>query len=107
MDDEVITPQLATFDIEAEKSEDVLDIEAEQKVPERKLAQEVADARFPLIREHFDKLIEEYGDITVLAGLESKDFEITVKTKAAIVTELRQLLAYIDQVTQMVDEDGK
>lgn len=103
MDTEVILP---SFDVEQEKPLEVVEQENEQQVAERLLTQEIKSAQFPMLREHFEKIIEDYGDITILAGLPSEDFVLTVKTKAAIVSELRELLRFIDQLTQ-VQEDGK
>lgn len=103
MDDEVIVP---SFDIEQDKPFEVVSEEKQQLSTEQLYQQEFKDDKFPAIRQHFEHLIAQYGDISVLAGLPSQDFEIVVKTKAAIVSELKDLLGFIDQLTK-VDGDGR
>lgn len=103
MDDEVILP---SFDIEQDKPLAVVTEENEQQKSERLIKLEVQDPKFPMLRAHWEGIAEQYGDISVLAGLPSEDFEVVVKTKAAIVSEIRDLLGVIDQISQ-VDGDGK
>jgi hypothetical protein len=109
MDSDVIVPELASFDIEAEKDEQVSENEGLQKLFEKQIHTESNSTLFPAIRKHFEELIEQYGDIRTLADLEipGEQLVIALKTKAAVVYELKNFLQMIDQVNETVEEDAR
>lgn len=101
--DEVIIPSSNDFNIEAEKTDELQLIEAEQHRTQKSLAAEAKHDKFPLIREHFEQIISEYNDITGLANLPADEVAVVAKTKAAIVAELKLLLHHIDEAVGAVD----
>ena len=105
--DDVVVPQLdPSFDVEAEKPLDVVTQEQEQKAIELALTKEVSDPKFPLIRQHFLHLIESYGDVRTLVGLSDKGFVAEARAKAVLVKELQDLVAGLDQLSEVDSADG-
>lgn len=103
-DNEVIIPTSNDFNLEAEKTDELKQIEAEQQITQRHLANEALDEKFPLIRDHFEKLIEEYNNVSVLAGLPVDEIAVTAKARATIVAELKLVLHHIDEAVRQMDE---
>lgn len=110
MDDtDVIVPELtASFDVEAVKPVEVQEIEGEQKAIEKRVKAEIENSKFPLIRQHFEMLVEKYNDVRVLSETNrtGSKFEVMVRTKAAIVAELKDFLDFIDQISESNQVDG-
>lgn len=109
-DTDVIVPDLtSSFDVEAVKTIEVQEIEGEQKAIEKRVKAEVDNPKFPLIRQHFEMLVEKYNDIRTLSETNrtGNKFEVMVRTKAAIVAELTDFLSFIDQISESTDQvDG-
>lgn len=109
MDSDVIVPELASFDIDAEKDETTLENEGLQKLYERQLTVESKSTQFPAIRQHFEELIDMYRDVRSLVDLQlpADQFMVEVRTKAAVADELTRFLQMIDQVNETVEEDAR
>jgi hypothetical protein len=107
MNDEVVLPQLEpSVDVQELQDGSVIEQENEQKALEVRLRNEVEHPNFPIIRQHFEQLIKDYGNVATLVDLSEQKFVAEARAKAVIVKELQDLLTAIDQLTEVDVQDA-
>jgi len=102
--EDVVVPQLEpSFDVEAEKTEDVLTQEQEDMVIEKLINKEVKDKKFPVIRQEIQSLIDKYDSVSELVNVPASEAHGQIIGRAFVVSELKSLLDAIDQKVEVDD----
>lgn len=107
--DDVVIPQLEPIvDVDSFKDAETREKEAEEVSVEIRLKNEAEHPNFPLIRQHIELLIDQYGDVRSLAEFDgsSDEFRINAQVKALFVKEMKDLLDSIDQLTEVDMDNG-
>lgn len=102
--EDVVLPELEpAFNVDDEKSLDVVTAEQEQLIVERLVSKEVKDKKFPLIRQELQGLVDKYDSVTSLVGIPAAELPSQVVGRAFVVSEITQLLSAFDQIIEADD----
>lgn len=98
--DDIITPELS-YNIEAEKPQEVKDIEAEQLDEETQLATIINHKGWNILANDIQRDIKDYSDITKVTQIkDSEQLVVAARSNAVIADYLRTLLKRVEDAAR-------